>query len=141
LVTPGYDPILLAWGGSVASPHDPKQCELQSQQTEAAFQFIQDLIWKDQVALTPQLDQAQAGKYRFAAGHVAMLSGAHWMTDIMIAQAPQLAYDVAPLPKGPAGHASVVNVHSWGIYKGTGNKELAWHFVKWAATTGAGPAM
>lgn len=139
--TSGYDPILLAWGGSLLDPKNSRRCELSNGPTVRAFQFIQDLMWKDHVAVTPQLDAAQAGKYRFAANHVAMLSGAHWMTDIMIAQAPHLPYDVAPLPQGPAGHGSVVNVHGWGVYKGSSNVELAWHFVKWAATTGAGPAM
>lgn len=137
----GYDPILLAWGGSIVSPTDTKKCTMDDPATVQAFQFIQDLIWKDHVAMTPQEDQAQAGKYRFAAGHVAMLSGAHWMTDIMIAQAPHVAYDVAPLPKGPKGHASILNVHGWSIYKSSKNTELAWHFVKWVSTTGAGPAM
>jgi multiple sugar transport system substrate-binding protein len=137
----GYDPILLAHGGSVMSLTDPERCSITSAATIRAFQFIQDMIWKDRSTITPQVDQAQAGKYRFAAGQVAMLSGAHWMTPILQSQAPNLKYDVAPLPKGPAGNASVVNVHSWGIYERSAKKDLAWHFVRWAATTGARPAM
>ncbi len=137
----GYEPILLAFGGSTMSVPDGRRCNLEHPDSIRAFQFIQDLIWKDHCAVTPQADQENAGKYRFAAGEVSMLSGAHWMTTIINDQNPSLRNDVAAMPRGKAGNASVVHVHGWGVYSGSQAKDLAWHFVKYVSTDGAGPEM
>jgi multiple sugar transport system substrate-binding protein len=140
-VIAGYEPVLLAFGGSTMSIPDGQKCNLENPDTIRAHQFIQDMMWKDHSAITPQVEQENAGKFRFAAGELAMLSGAHWMTTIINDQNPDLNYDVAPLPKEKAGNASVVHIHGWAIYSGSRNKDLAWHFVKWVSTVGAGPEM
>lgn len=137
----GFDPILLANGASMVALDDPTQCTIESPEAVETFQYIQDLMYKDHVAVTPASDQALAGKYQFAEGRVAMLMGAHWMTAIMQQQAPDLSYAVAALPAGSAGNASIVNVHSWAIAQESENTELAWHFLKWATGAGAAPAM
>jgi len=63
------------------------------------------------------------------------------MTPIIQSQAPDLDYGVAALPSGDAGNASIVNVHSWAISGQSENKELAWHFLKWASVEQPQPAM
>lgn len=137
----GYDPVLLANGGSVVDLNDPTKCTIESPAAVKTFQFLQDMMYTDHSMITPPLDQAQAGKYRFAKGEIGMLMGAGWMTDIMQTQGQGIPYDVAALPKGDAGNASIVNVHSWAVYEGSQAKETAWHFIKWAATDGARRAM
>lgn len=140
-VIAGFEPILLAFGGSTMSVPDGQTCNLEHPDSIRAFQFIQDMMWVDHTAITPQVEQENAGKYRFALGELAMLGGAHWMTDIINDQNPDLNYDVAALPAEQAGNASVVHVHGWAFYSGSQNKDLAWHFVQWVSTEGAGPEM
>jgi multiple sugar transport system substrate-binding protein len=140
-VIAGFEPVLLAFGGSTMSVPEGQTCNLENADTIRAWQFIQDMMWKDHSAVTPQVDQENAGKFRFAAGELAMLSGAHWMTPIIREQNQKLNYDVAGLPKEKAGNASVVHVHGWSIYNGSQNKDLAWHFIKYVSTVGAGPEM
>ncbi|MCL6430132.1 MAG: extracellular solute-binding protein [Anaerolineae bacterium] len=137
----GYESILLAFGGSSMSVPDGRKCNMEHPDTIRAFQFIQDMIWKDHSTMTPQADQENAGKYRFAAGEVAMLQGAHWMTTIINDQNPSLRNDVAAQPREKAGNATNVFVHGWGIYSGAQAPELAWHFVRYVSTEGAGPEM
>jgi multiple sugar transport system substrate-binding protein len=137
----GYEPVMLAFGGSTMSVPDGQTCNLENPDSVRALQFIQDMMWVDHTAITPQVEQENAGKYRFAGGELAMLGGAHWMTPIINDQNPDMNYDVAPLPAGDAGNASVMHIHGWGVYSGSESKDLAWHFVKWVSTEGAGPEM
>jgi multiple sugar transport system substrate-binding protein len=140
-VLAGWEPILLAFGGSTMSVPDGQTCNLEHPDSIRAHQFIQDLMWQDRTAVTPQVEQENAGKNRFAEGQIAMLVGAHWMTDLINDTNVDLNYDVAPLPKEKAGNASVVHVHGWSIYNGSQNKDLAWHFIRHVSTEGAKPAM
>ena len=140
-VLAGWEPILLAFGGSTMSVPDGQTCNLEHPDSIRAHQFIQDLMWQDRTAVTPQVEQENAGKNRFAEGQIAMLSGAGWMTALINDTNPELNYDVAPLPKEQAGNASVLHVHGWSVYSGSKNQDLAWHFVRQVATEQAAPAM
>ncbi|MCL6430131.1 MAG: extracellular solute-binding protein [Anaerolineae bacterium] len=138
----GFEPIILAFGGSVMTIPDGKKCNLEHPDSIRGMQFIQDLIWKDHSTMTPQADQENAGKYRFAAGEVAIMSAAaHWQTNIVLDQNPSLRNDVAAMPKEKAGNATHIYVTGWGVYSGTKVPELAWHFVRFVSTEGAGIEM
>lgn len=140
-IAPGFEPILLAFGGSAMTLPDRQHGNLENPNSIKAWQFIQDLMWKDHSTITPQVNQEEAGYLRWGAGKVAMQQGSHEQTTIVNQSNPSLPYDMAPLPKGPAGHASVVQMHIWSIYAGSKKKDLAWKLLKYLTTTGSGTQM
>jgi multiple sugar transport system substrate-binding protein len=138
----GYESIMLAFGGSIMSIPDGQKCNMEHPDSIRAMQFIQDLIWKDHSTMTPQADQENAGKYRFPAGEVAIMSAAaHWQTTIVQDLNPGLRNDVAAMPKEKAGNAANTFVTGWAVYSGSKIQDLAWHFVQFVSTVGAGPQM
>ncbi len=39
-------------------------------------------------------------------------------------------WDIAPLPRGPAGRATLATSDGWSIWSGTKNRDAAWEFLK-----------
>lgn len=138
---PGYSPVLWAHGGGVLGGEQRDRCDLEKPGTIQAFQLLQDMMWKDRTAITPQLEQETPGYLRWIQGQVAMQQGSHEQVTIAAEQNPGLNYDMAALPKGPEGNATLVQVHSWAMYDRSPNKDNAWKFVKYMATEGAGRQM
>ncbi len=140
-IAPAYDPVLLAFGGSTMRFSDHQRCNLEHPDSIRAWQFIQDLMWKDHSTVTPAVNQEQAGYLRWVAGHVAMQQGSHEQTPLVNQQNPGLRYDMAPLPREKAGPATCIQMHIWSVYNRSNNKDLAWHFVNWVSTMGSGTEM
>ncbi len=137
----GYSPVLWANGGGVLGGPTRATCQLEDPATADAFQLLQDMMWKDHSAITPQLEQETPGYLRWIQGHVAMQQGSHEQVGIAAQQNPKLSFDMAALPKGKAGNATLVQVHSWAVYQGSPNQDNAWQFVKYMATEGSGKQM
>ena len=136
-IPPGYEPILMAFGGSTMTLPDRMKCNLEHPASIEAWQFIQDMIWTDHSMVSPYVNQEQQGSHRFLTGQIAMMQGSHEQVVEISQKNPELRYDMAPLPKGPAGQATVMQLHVWAIYNGSKNKDTAWHLVKWLATEGS----
>lgn len=136
-IAPGYEPILMAFGGSTMTLPDRMKCNLEDPNSIKAWQFIQDMIWKDYSMVSPLVNQEQRGDYRFINEQVAMMQGSHEQVLEINQKNPSLRYDMAPLPKGPAGNGTILQFHIWVIYNRSKNKEAAWHLVKWLATEGS----
>ena len=66
----------------------------------------------------------------FLAGVSAMGVSGHW--SIPEYSTVAFKWDVAPMPKGPAGRATSVNSAGFVIAKESKNPEAAWEFVKYA---------
>jgi len=137
----GYSPVMATYGGGVLTGPQRNQCKLEDPGSAQALQLLQDMMWKDHSAITPQLEAATPGYLRWIQGHVAMQQGSHEQVTIAAKQNPKLAYDMAALPKGPAGNATLVQVHSWAVYSGAKNTDLATKFVEYMATQGSGKQM
>ncbi|WP_219418372.1 ABC transporter substrate-binding protein [Pseudonocardia nigra] len=138
---PGYAPVLWAHGGGVLGGDRRDRCQLEEPGSAQALQLLQDMMWKDHSAVTPQMEQETPGYLRWIEGSVAMQQGSHEQVTIAAEQNPELPYDMAALPKGPAGNATLIQVHSWAVYSGSPNQDNAWEFVKYMATEGAGNQM
>ncbi|MEU4396771.1 sugar ABC transporter substrate-binding protein [Kribbella sp. NPDC023855] len=138
---PGYSPVLWAHGGGLLGGDKRDQCEVEKPGTIQAMQLLQDMMWKDHTAVTPQMEQQTPGYLRWIQGKVAMQQGSHEQVTIAAQQNPKLQYDMAALPKGPAGNATLIQVHSWAAYAKSPNVDNAWKFVKYMATEGAGKQM
>jgi len=137
----GYDPILAAFGGGVLSGESRNQCVVDSPGTIAGMQWLQDIMWKDHTAITPQLHQETPGYLRWAQGHVAMQQGSHEQVGVAKSTTPSLKFDMAALPKGPKGSATLIQSHVWAVYKGSKNVSAATKFVEYMATQGSGKQM
>lgn len=140
-IEPGYAPVLAAFGGGILGGELRNECTAEDPGTIAGFQWLQDLMWEDHSAITPQLQQEEPGFTRWVRGQVAMQQGSHEQVVAVQEQNPDLSYDMAALPEGPAGNATLFQIHTWAMYEGSEVKDSAWEFVKYMATEGSGTQM
>ena len=141
MIEPGYAPVLSAFGGGVLGGDARNECTLEKPGTIEGFQYLQDLMWKDHSAITPQLQQEEPGYQRFVRGQVAMQQGSHEQVLTIRAQNPDLKYGMAALPEGPAGNATLMQIHTWAMFDGSEVKDAAFDFIKYMATKGSGKQM
>ena len=138
---PGYGPVLAAYGGNILSGAARDKCTIDTPESIAGFQLLQDMMWKDHSTITPSLEQEQPGYLRWVAGQVAMQQGSHEQVGIVAEQNPTLSFDMAALPKGEAGNATLLQIHVWAAYAGSANQDNAKKFVAYMATEGSGKQM
>jgi multiple sugar transport system substrate-binding protein len=118
----------LVWqnGGEIISD-DHTQTLLGSDEAVGALQFFQDLIYKEKIMATPDLF-AETGD-AFEQGLAAMEANGSWL--VPTHEAAGIDFGIAPLPAGPAGHATSINP-TWAVVSAaTKNPDAAWEFVKW----------
>ena len=125
----------LVWqnGGEIISP-DHKTTLVGSDQSVAALQFFQDLIYKDKIMPDPALWPADSGD-AFEQGKAAMEANGSWLVGTHLAAGRD--FGIAPLPKGTAGQATSINPTGAVVSKTTKNPEAAWAFVKYLASPAA----
>lgn len=138
---PGFGPVLAAWGGGVLAGQDRDECIIDTPESIAAFQYLQDLMWADHSTITPQLEQEEPGYLRWVRGQVAMQQGSHEQVNIVAEQNPELNYDMAALPAGPEGNATLLQIHIWAVYSGSAKQDIATQFAAYMATEGSGKQM
>lgn len=138
---PGYGPVLAAWGGGVLTGEERNECSIDTPESIEAFQYLQDLMWTDHSTITPQLEQEEPGYLRWVKGQVAMQQGSHEQVNIVAEQNPELNYDMAALPEGPAGNATLLQIHVWGVYSGSDKQDIASEFATYMSTEGSGKQM
>jgi multiple sugar transport system substrate-binding protein len=116
----------LVWqaGGDILSP-DKKTVVIDSPQAAEGIQFLQDLIYKYKVMAQPVPGGTGDA---FENGQAAMEANGSWLVPTHLAAG--IDFDVAPLPKGPAGQATSVNPTGLVVYKGTKFPDAAWELVK-----------
>ncbi len=124
----------LVWqnGGEILSA-DHKTTLLGSDQAVGGLQFLQDIIWKDQIMENPAVgaDKGDA----FEQGQAAMEANGSWLVATHLAAG--INFGIAPLPKGPAGRFTSINPTGTVIFQGTKNPAAAWEFVKYLASPAA----
>jgi multiple sugar transport system substrate-binding protein len=70
-----------------------------------------------------------------------MQQGSHEQVIAVQQQNPELSYDMAALPAGSAGNASMMQIHVWSTYKESKNKDAAYDFLQYMGTEGSGKQM
>ena len=93
----------------------------------AGIQHLQDLIYTDKIMPTPDLF-VQTGD-AFEQGQAAMEANGSWLVPTHLAAGIDLG--IAPLPAGPAGHATSINPTGVVVAKTTNEPDAAWEFVKY----------
>jgi len=140
-IEPGYGPVIAAEGGGIITGPMRNECVADSAGTIKGFQLLQDMMWKDHSTITPQLQQEESGSSRFVRGEVAMQQGSHEQVSAIQSGNASLSYDMAALPKGDAGNASLIQIHIWSMASSSKQKDAAWEFVKYMSTEGSGKQM
>ncbi len=105
--------------------------DLTSEGSKESLTFLKGLIDKGYVSKeVVTWTQADVEK-QFASGQAAMMINGPWQISGLAADAPDLNYSVALVPRADNGeHASVLGGENIGICKG-GNVEASWDFFKW----------
>jgi len=125
---PLWGALVWSFGGAVLDP-DAGKTLISSPEATAAFQFLSDM-WLTDKLLPTSLQLQQYGSDGFFAGIAAMGLSGHWVVPDYAPQA--FKWDIAPLPKGPAGRATSVNSAGFVIAKDSKHPDEAWEFVKFA---------
>jgi multiple sugar transport system substrate-binding protein len=115
-------------GGYAISP-DKKKSGFDDPKSVAGLRYALDFITKYHTSPTAQQMTDTDPSQLFASGKVAMFTDGDWDT-LTYKNAPNLVADVAPLPAGPAGQATVINGLANVIYAKTKHSAAAWEFVK-----------
>jgi multiple sugar transport system substrate-binding protein len=118
----------LVWqnGGEIISPDHTKTL-LGSDQAVGGIQQLQDLIYTHKIMPTPDLF-VQTGD-AFEQGQAAMEANGSWLVPTHLAAGIDLG--IAPLPAGPAGHATSINPTGAVVAASTKEPDAAWEFVKY----------
>jgi len=140
-IEPGYAPVLAAFGGGILGGDARDTCTADSEGTIEGFQWLQDVMWTDHSAITPQLQQEEPGYARWVRGQVAMQQGSHEQVLAVQQQNPDMNYGIAALPAGPVGNATLAQSHVWVMSEASQQKDAAWEFLHYMATEGAGKQM
>jgi multiple sugar transport system substrate-binding protein len=92
-------------GGHVFSP-DGVTMAINSPEGAAALDFYTNLVLEGMATTPLALDSSWPGD-AFGQGRAAMVVEGGWLIPHLAAEAPDVAYGVAPLPAGPAGKATI----------------------------------
>ncbi|HEV2122477.1 MAG TPA: sugar ABC transporter substrate-binding protein, partial [Chloroflexota bacterium] len=124
--------LLYSYGASVLND-DATKSLLDSPASIKAHQFWADLFQKHRVSGTSQeYRDAGATGDAFAAGKIGMYLHGSYQIGRFRKDIKDFQWDVAPLPKGPAGRAVLISGNpSHAITAPGKNKERAWQFLRW----------
>ncbi len=124
---PGMSEIIWAYGGDLISPDHTKTL-IGEPKARQAFQILHDMMFVDK-SIPDSNTSDQYGNDTFAAGVSAMTAIGHWAVPGY--SEAKFKWDVAPMPKGPAGQATSVNSAGFVVGKASKNPDAAFEFLKY----------
>jgi len=125
-----WSEAIWAYGGDVISA-DHSKTLMGEPKAREAWQLFHDMMFVDQSWPTSTV----AGEYGgdpFLAGAAAMTTIGHWAVP-GYAEA-KFKWDIAPMPKGPAGQATSVNSAGFVVGKASKNPDAAFEFLKYVVS-------
>ena len=131
-----WSEAIWAYGGDLINADHTKTL-IGEPKARQAWQLFHDMMFVDKSL--PDSNQAQEyGGDPFLAGVAAMTTIGHWAVP-GYAEAG-FKWDVAPMPKGPAGQATSVNSAGFVVGKASKNPDAAFEFLKYVLSEPAKPA-
>jgi multiple sugar transport system substrate-binding protein len=124
---PGMSEIIWAYGGDLINADHTKTL-IGEPKARQAYQILHDMMFVDK-SIPDSNTSDQYGNDTFAAGISAMTAIGHWAVP-GYAEA-KFKWDVAPMPKGPAGQATSVNSAGFVVGKASKNPDAAFEFLKY----------
>jgi multiple sugar transport system substrate-binding protein len=123
---PGWSEALWAYGGDIISSDHTKSL-VGTDASRKGWQILDDMVFVDKS--TPDANTVgQYGSDLFQAGIAAMTPMGHW--SVPGYNTGGFKYDVAPMPKGPAGQATSVNSAGFVVAKVSKHPDEAFKFVQ-----------
>ncbi len=127
----GVETFIRQNGGKLVSD-DGLRVVAEDPRTVEALQFLFDLKYTDHV--TPAATAATRN-IGFGKGTVGIYLYGVFAIPSLRSDAPNLDWDIAPLPRGPTGQrASLVFTNGYGIARGSKNQQAAFEFLKFLAS-------
>jgi multiple sugar transport system substrate-binding protein len=126
-------------GANIVDPNDDTKAVFDSAKAIQAFEFERDGMHKDRSVIQvggpkapPETAPASQTQYvQINSGYIAMWEGgAFTLTRYITMLNDDIDWDIAPLPKGPAGRFTLATNDGWSMWKGSKNKDAAWELVK-----------
>ena len=124
---PGMSEIIWAYGGDLISADHTKTL-VGEPKARQAFQFLHDMTFVDKSIPDPNT-VGEYGDDAFLAGVAAMTAIGHWVVPGYAEV--NFKWDVAPMPKGPAGQATSVNSAGFVVAKDSKSPDAAFEFLKY----------
>jgi multiple sugar transport system substrate-binding protein len=129
-------------GANIVDPQDDTKAAFATDKAIAALAYERDAVHKDaSVAPSggpkePDAFKALVGQFGGHAairlGRVAMWEGGSYtIIQYLRFVEDEVDWDIAPLPRGPAGRFTLATSDGWSIWNGTKNKDAAWEFLKY----------
>jgi multiple sugar transport system substrate-binding protein len=124
---PGMSEMIWAYGGDLISTDHTKTL-VGEPKARQAFQILHDMMFVDK-SIPDTNTSAEYGGDPFLAGVSAMTAIGHWA--IPGYSEAKFKWDIAPMPKGPAGQATSVNSAGFVVGKASKNPDAAFEFLKY----------
>jgi multiple sugar transport system substrate-binding protein len=143
MIDPSWDRIQIhvnSWGGHFVNPDDPAQCEMASQPSLDAHEWLRKRMWEDKVMATALDVENLETRQAFMSEKIAMVEDGSWALKDILANA-QFRVGVAPFPAGPVQHATLATTDGFAIYKRTRHPAEAWELMKFLVSEDYGRAM
>jgi multiple sugar transport system substrate-binding protein len=98
-----------------------------------ALDFVKSMLTAGSMQTIGEVGAGWGGE-AFGTGKAAMTIEGNWIAGAMTNDFPDVQYQVAPLPEGPAGPGSLSFTNCWGIAADSDNQEAAKDFVAYMTT-------
>ena len=137
VLQPNFNPVVpwLWSGGGDYMNEEETECLLNSPESVEALNFIVGMITEDQTAAPiTDLANAQFSREAFNSGNIGMTQDGPWQF-VNTRKDAAFAFDVAPLPAGPAGSVTWVAGSGFGISNTTEKTDAAWKALKVITST------
>jgi multiple sugar transport system substrate-binding protein len=121
-----WSEAIWAYGGDIISA-DHTQTLIGEPAARQAWQVFYDMMFTDK-SMPDTTTAAQFGGDPFQAGAAAMTTIGHWAVPGY--NTVNFKWDVAPMPKGPAGRATSVNSAGFVLAQGSKHPDEAFQFIK-----------
>lgn len=139
-IEPGYAPVLAAFGGGILGGDARNECTADSEGTIEGFQWLQDLMWTDHSAITPQLQQEEPGYARWSAARSPCSRFSRAGARRPAAE-PRAQLRHRRPARGSGRQRDAGADPRLGDVRASEHKDAAWEFLHYMATEGAGKQM
>jgi len=126
-----WSEAIWAYGGDILSADHTKTL-IAEPPARQAWQVFYDMMFTDK-SMPDTTTAAQFGGDPFQAGAAAMTTIGHWAVPGY--NAVNFKWDVAPMPKGPAGPATSVNSAGFVVAQGSKHPDEAFEFIKFVLSS------
>ena len=134
-MSPQYERIgaFMAQAGGSLTDAGQTRATADSAQNVDALNYLKQLLAAGSLKFSSDLGESWGGD-AFGKGKAAMVVEGNWMTGSMSSSYPSVNYRIVPLPKGPAGAATLQFTNCLGIAAASKNQKAALDLVEYLTT-------